>query len=628
MKNLGSLKTEILLIVILMCSLFSLNVQASVNVKTELSNTNLEVGDQLTYKIIISSDERLIRPGAKFKPPVIKGLDYMGISESSSTGISFQNFKKTATYTTTMSINYSCLKEGAYTVKPLRLDIPGGERTKAVRFKVYTKLPAHLQKQKAVKRRRRGGIGGGMGSLLDQFMGNMGGMSQNFQGAKDFTPEFFTKVEVDKSEVYAGEQVIATWYVYLSPNTALSSFDTLEFPTLRGFWKEDVHFSSRFFWKPSILNGKTYMRAVLSSYALTPYNSGDLLIDSFKLRVVASQQRFFSPNRKVLNAVSEKVKIKVKELPKPVPASFFGGVGRFKIDGGRGREGIEVLYGEPYVYQIRIIGDRANTKFLKVPRLDLGKEFSLYNTEEDFVFLPQKVSSYKDFKYTLIPKKEGVLRIPELKVSFLNPESGEYYAVYVKPPVFKVLPNEQIKKIKDADFGDKPEEKVAVKDLKLQPKKGKSFVDFLYGHIPYRIQVLILVLALGLCFWVYRTKSKVMGSASAPLIKQLEERTHNAAKILREGRQKEALDELINIYSLLIGGVSGKRFGVEEEFSKAAENLPPSLKSESESLKSLNANLQELRFGARLESKENQAKLKECLERFKSLFSEVREYLR
>ncbi len=594
----------------------------SLKVETTLSDNHLEVGDQITYRVTIISDEKMVRPGSKFNPPEIKGLDYMGVSESSSTGISITNSTRTASYKMIMSINYACMQEGDFRIPSVDLDLPGGLKTKSIAFKVYKKLPANLKKKQsstAGRRRSR------MDTLLNQFMGNTGLQQPQQNGS--FKPEFFTEVEVNKSEVFKGEQIIATWYVYLSANTSLGSFDTLEFPTLRGFWKEDVNFATRFYWKPIEKNGKRYVRSVLSSYALTPYNAGVLDIDSFTLRAVVSQQRFFSRQRKVLKAVSTPLKVVVKDLPKPVPSSYFGGVGRFKVDSGRVSQKKEVLFAEPFIYRVRVIGDQANTKFIKPPKIDTGKEFEVYNVEEDYKFIPQKVSSYKDFKYTIVPKKEGTYRLPEVKVSFLNAETGVYYDSYVKLPVFKVLPNVNADKIKDADFAEdvKVEEKPLEEEFAL--RQGNSLLDYLYVRIPYSVQIAFLLLTIGLCIFLYKKVATVEVKEES-LIKNLEERTHKAAATFKKGDRKEALDELINVYSLLIGGVSGKRFGVEEAFNKATENLPPSLKSDSEELKKLNATLQELRFGSVLESKENQVKLQECLEQFTKLFSEVRDYLR
>ncbi len=593
---------------------------SSFKVETSLSDTNLEIGDQVTYTIKIISGEKLVRPGAKFQPPEIHGLDYMGVSQSSSTGLSISNFKKIASYKMTTAISYACMKEGNFKIPSIDLDL-NGLKTQSLSFKVYKKLPVHLKKQQSrVAGRRRNQ----MKSLLDQFTGNSGFFGQT--SSEEFKPEFFTEVEVNKSEVFKGEQLIATWYVYLSVNTSLGSFDTLEFPTLRGFWKEDVNFATRFYWKPVVKNGKRYIRSILSSYALTPYNQGSLEIDSFKLRAVVLTSGFFNRKKKVLSAVSAPLLIKVKALPTPIPESYFGGVGRFKVDSGNVNEKREVLFAKSFIYTIKVIGDEANVKFIKPPKIDTGGEFLIYNVEEEYKFFPEKVSSYKDFKYTIVPKKVGTYRLPDIKISFFHGDSSVYYDAYVKLPIFKVLPNKNIKKIKDADFAKKEVKQGAHLDEKLEPQSGRAYGDYFFTHIPYFIQCLFLFITLGLCFWMYKKLSKVT-LIQESLIKRLEERTHRAAETFKKGDEKKALNELINIYSLLIGGVSGKRFGVEDVFSRAAQNLPPSLKSNSEALKNLNETLQKLRFGSGLESGENQAKLQKCLKQFTKLFSDLKDYL-
>ncbi len=600
---------------------FSTYAWCSFNVETSLSDTNLEIGDQITYTITIVSDKKQVRPGAKFKPPKIDGLDYMGVFESSSTGISINNFKKTASYKMSTSINYACMKEGDFKIPPIDLDL-NGIKTQSITFKVYKKLPAHLKKQQSkVAGRRKNQIK----SLFDQFMGNNGLLDQVDQ--VEFNPEFFTEVQVNKNEIFKGEQLVATWYVYLSANTSLGSFDTLEFPTLQGFWKEDINFATRFYWKPIVKNGKHYIRSILSSYALTPYNKGSLEIDSFKLRAVVSTSGFFNRKRKVLNAVSAPLLIKVKALPTPIPESYFGGVGRFKVDSENVNQRREVLFAESFIHTIRVIGDKANVKFIKPPKIDTGNEFLVYNIEEEYKFFPEKVSSYKDFKYTIVPKKVGIYRLPDIKISFLNADLAVYYDTYVKLPVFKVLPNKNVEKIKDADFAKEVVKKDVYLNERLDFQSGRAYGDYFFAHIPYSIQGLFLFITLGLCFWIYKTFSKVE-FVQENLIKQLEQRTQRAAEIFKKGDRKKALNELINIYSLLIGGISGKRFGVEEVFFKAAKNLPPSLKSNNQELKSLNEALQKLRFGSGLESRENQVKLQKCLKQFAKLFLEFKEYLR
>ncbi len=394
---------------------------------------------------------------------------------------------------------------------------------------------------------------------------------------------------------------------------------------MRGFWKEDVNFATRFYWKPVIKNGKPYVRSILNSYALTPYNSGSFEVDSFKLRAVVSPQSFFAQNRQVLTALSPKVSITVKPLPTPIPDTFYGGVGRFKIDSEKAGEKREVLYAEPFRHRLRIIGDKSNAKFIKPPKIDLGGEMVVYNTDETFEFIRSKLSSYKDYVYTLIPKKEGLFTPPDSVMTFLDPETEEYYDLFVEFPTFKSLPNKRAGKIKDEDFdemlGKKPKEEKVFSRI-----NDSAYLDFIFFHINLKIQIAVFFLFILFAAWYFIRNSSYEETGEV-LVAVLEKRTQNALKLFDDGDYKNALSELINVYSLLIGGLTGKRFGVEGAFEEASKALPASLKSEERLLRHLNTNLQELRFGSLLESDKNQDKLRKCIEQFQNLFLKMRAYL-
>lgn len=617
MKSLGSFLSLNLLLI---SCLFSQGSFASVSSSAKISDAHLEIGDQVTVSIEISSDKKLTRLGPKFRPPEISGLDYLGVSESSSTSLSFNGQNQTSSYKMTYSISYSCNKEGAFKIPSMNLDVPALSPTRPLSFRVYKKLPEGFKKKRSrLSGRRRNS----MNSLLDRFMGRPNQSSQN----QEQDLEFFTEVEVSKTEIFKGEQILATWYVYVSEAASLGTFDTLRFPTLKGFWKEDVNFAARFFWKPVQRDGKRYKRALLSSYALTPYKEGEYEIDPFELRTVASLG-FFNHTRKVLKAKSDPVSILVKPHPLPKPESFLGGVGRFKFELNQSSKKQEVLNGEPFTIGFRIIGDESATKFLKRPALDLGNAFKLYKSKEDYKFVVSKISSYKLFNYSLIPKAEGVFKFPDVKVSFLDPDTGAYYDQFIKLPTYKVVPNKNFKKIKDEDFVLKGN--VQSSDEKFKPQKlsnGFGFFEILYKPIATWLIVALLLAVICVGFYFYKKISSVP-SFQENLAANLEERLKLVSQLLKEKKRNQALTELINVLSLLVGSVSGKRFGAEQEFEKAIENLPSSLKSSRSQLEKLNEDLQNMRFGSSLESYTNKVKLEECLQDFQKIFIDFRKYLR
>lgn len=578
-------------------------------VEGRLFQTNYEVGDELQYEIAIISSKKMTEPGEEFKPPEIKGLSYLGSSEGASTSIRIVNLKKESTYTKTITLSYACEKEGDYTFPAVDVDLEN-LRTQAYAFKIYKELPAHLKSK--TRRHSNNPL-----NIFDNFF-NMDprGRVESPSGSV----EFFTDVEVSKTEIYKGEQFFAAWYIYISPGTTMTSFDTLRFPTLKGFWKEDVAFASRFDWAPVQKNGKRYMRSLLSSYALTPYKAGDHTIDEFELRAKLASG-IFNSNRKVFKVKNNPIKIKVLPLPQPVPETFSGGVGRFVTSGAKEDKTI-VFQGAPYSFQIKVIGDRAATKFVKEPQLETGDDFSLYSTKEDYRFVPQKISSITTFRYKIIPKKLGLHQIPDVKLTFFDPESKSYYDRYVKLPLFKVLENSKAPKISDESYQENIKPKV---EHLTYLDKRRSLFDFIFYTPPLSFVFTFLFIVLAIALFLFRKASSV-DIAESFFVEEMDRRLKKVKSFLGQKQLKEALDELINLYSRMLGAVSGKRFGVEEDFDKAVLELPQSLKGYEQRLRRLNKNLQNLRFNSDLEKQEKQVKLQECLSEFKEVYSTLRSY--
>jgi len=612
------------LVAFLLCFSF-FSAHAKTEVKVYASPSALEIGDVVDFTIDVESDEKIESLVNRLPPPKIDGLEYQGVAPSSGTMVNYSNGKVTTKYSQKLTITYAATKEGVFSFPSLDLE---GEGTKALKIRVYKKLPENLKKQRRMRRRRSNPFSGS-GTLMDQLFGNS--EEQDEDAGRPL--EFFTEVEIDKKEIFKGEQMLATWYIYVTPGARLGTFDTLSFPTLKGFWKEDVKFASTFYWKPVTKNGKRYRRALLSSYALTPYKSGSYVIDPFKLRTVVTRG-FFNAKRRVLKAQSEAIKITVKPLPQPIPESFTGGVGRFKVDNIKTvqRRGA-VFLGEPFDLSFRIVGDLATTKFLTEPKLDLEDSFKLYKVKEDHRFIASRVSSFKTFKYSLIPKKIGAFRFPDIQLTFLDADTGEYYSEYVKLPTYRVMKNQNASKILDENFdeesvADSPAAQNVFATLTPDSKSALTQIsEFVYTSFSYLWVALFLLLGLLASFVLYFKVSSVELRQES-LAVDLDRRAQAVSLFLQNNKRNQALTELINILSLLVGAVNGKRYGAEKEIEQAVRSLPPGLKSSGEKLKKLNDDLQEMRFGSSLESQTNKAKLEGCLKDFKKLFLEFREYLR
>src|SRR5690606_24688742 len=121
--------------------------------------------------------------------------------------------------------------------------------------------------------------------------------------------DFFIGVQTDKDAVYVGEKLVVTYYLYT--NGQVTDIDTLNYPVLDGFWKEDIEVATHLNFEPVDVNGDVYNRALLASYALFPLHDGILEMDTYQAKV-----GLIGRSGKVTNTrQSEPKKIFVQALP-------------------------------------------------------------------------------------------------------------------------------------------------------------------------------------------------------------------------------------------------------------------------------------------------------------------------
>ncbi len=284
----------------------------------------------------------------------------------------------------------------------------------------------------------------------DPFFSNMDDMFQSFfqspfgfpqrgqQGGEDINENdsFSVHLEVDKTEVYVGEQVTASWYLY-TPHQ-MRDIDTLKYPSLKGFWKEDIQLVTQLNFKTDIVNGQKYRKALLASYALFPMKAGFSEIDSYEVRsTVVSGTYFMGMGRgQKYTKSSRPLQIKVKPLPKDdVPSDFAGAVGQFKIEAQL--EKTKVKMNEPFTLKLKIFG-KGNAKSIKLPQLLLPSHLELYSTRDKSKFY-KNGTSFKEFHLLLIPRRMGTVQIPALSVSSFDPQIEKYVKLSTKPITLQVL---------------------------------------------------------------------------------------------------------------------------------------------------------------------------------------------
>lgn len=552
--------------------------------QTKLSTQTAEVGDRVILSIDVISNSTQVNINDETQNPRVEGLEFLNRSTSTSTNMSFVNGTRSVTYTQTLNLFFTPTKIGR--VKIPKLPIRANGKTYFSKPVVLQVVKEVTQQQRRAKkkegRRNRFGFFDDDNDIISKFFGGF-----NKQQAVE-KPEFFVDAEVENLTPYEGEQFIVKWYVYT--NGALSQFDTLKFPTLRGFWKEDVEFAQNFRWRRFDKDGKTYRRALMSSYALTPYKSGTLKIDSFDLRATVSSTSFGLGRPKVFRVKSNAYELEIKPLPEPTPELFSGGVGDFELEIDDFPKSVKV--GEPFKVAIRIKGNMSNVKFLDDLKIDLGEDFAIYEKKEDVKFFPNQASYIKRVDYLLLAKKEGQGVIPDLKFVYFNTQKEDYDSIYLQFPVFKIFkPDPSSIKIDDLYFATDINKRESI-DFKFM--SGLPFSAKIISPSIYALALpLILAFILGF-FGVIAVLLKQTKAES--FIQKLQKDAAIVKQNIESNDYNKALESMINLVSLGVGALSGKKFGVEQTFEKSVEMLPVGLASYKSELIDLNDKLQTLRF--------------------------------
>lgn len=236
---------------------------------------------------------------------------------------------------------------------------------------------------------------------------------------------FFIQVEVDKTEVYEGEQVTASWYIYTRGQ--IESLDRAKFPDLRGFWKEIIEEVPTIQFYEEVVNGIPYRKALLASHALFPLKSGNSVIDEFKIKSKVRLPRggsYFNwgPSQEYTKS-SKPVKIKV--LPLPIdgrPASFTGAVGQFQVQ--MQGQNDQASLNQPYSVKIRFEG-HGNAKGIELPAIQWPKEFEVFDTRSESKFF-KNGTSYKEFEILVIPRAKGQFTVPSIEFGMFDPQQKKY----------------------------------------------------------------------------------------------------------------------------------------------------------------------------------------------------------
>jgi hypothetical protein len=434
---------------------------------------------------------------------------------------------------------------------------------------------------------RRGGGGLGSEDEIDEAEAIFNQLLQR-QGAargpemkippKNPNEAFFIHLDLDKTEVFEGEQITANWYLYSRGN--LLALDRLKFPDLKGFWKEIIEEVPALNFTQEVINGVSYRRALLASHALFPIKPGLAVIDEYKVKATvqlpsSNLGSFGFGQPYSYSRSSDRVKITVKPLPaEGKPQDFSGAVGQFDVQALV--EHNDVPLNQPFALKLRFEGE-GNAKLIELPPLSLPAGMESYDTKSDAKFF-KNGRSFKEFEILLIPREPGTVTIPAISVSLFDPKTAKYYTKKTEPIVLRVTGEKSLADNPEKADGAGPQNKAKV------AKTGPVFPSILTEmqgpppppHLPWvalGVASLMSTVALG---WKARRELGVR-KRKATLRELLQTRMKKVWKAQKTGQWREASAQMTNVIYSVLGGIAGEG-GASKELRILLEKSPPSLR--------------------------------------------------
>ena len=378
----------------------------------------------------------------------------------------------------------------------------------------------------------------------------------------------FIRVAVNKTSVYQGEAIVATYKLYT--NVQVINYSINKVPAFNGFWNQDIELPKQLRLYNEVFNGVNYQVGEIKKVVLYPQQSGQLILDPMEGECIARIQvkrnrtnnpfdvfndpffndPFFGSGgiRDVKFAVkSEPLRINVKELPSPAPSSFKGTVGRFRIEGTVDKT--DVKTNDAVTFRMKLTG-KGNIKLADAPDFEVSQDIEKYDPKiSDNISVGEGgASGTRTFEYLLIPRHQGTYELGPVEFSYFDLDKKAY--VTLKTPAYKL----NVERGKDAgaavSAGPKSDFRVIGRDIRFIKTNSPEFSDGLNGFYgsPLFWALAILPFAGFGMLAVYRRKhialsADVAGTKSRKATRMARKRLEIASKLLTAGNRDGFYDE-------------------------------------------------------------------------------------
>lgn len=361
-------------------------------------------------------------------------------------------------------------------------------------------------------------------------------------------PEMFLKAEVDRNEVYLGQQVTVSFILY--SRLSVYNLNIRRMPRIEGFWLEDVEVPRRFGQQHRNFMGRRFRIHIIQKKALFPLKAGVAHIGSMQ---IAAQTSFSWFQTKRLTRHSAPLSIKVKALPLAgQPPGFEStNVGRFRLHGQLDQR--EVKLGEPLSFTLILSGE-GNIKNVRMPMVPKAEWYQRYDPvpSSSIRTVNSRIQGRRSLKYLLQPKRPGIFKTAEIKFIYFDPFSKKYgtlrippYSIRVRGKVAKPTRRPSSGTSAPTEFTEVGFMGIHESALLVKPAQRLHRVGFFWFMLMAPPLILLFLIAfehLRNARRLHRGKMRTRHAAGKSL-RQLQK----AEKLLNDGQPKELFSELARI---------------------------------------------------------------------------------
>ncbi|MFK7970113.1 MAG: BatD family protein [Bacteroidia bacterium] len=311
--------------------------------------------------------------------------------------------------------------------------------------------------------------------------------------------EVFILPILSKDEVYVGQRLTVTYKLYT--RKSIRDLDLAENPVFDGF---SVEVTRRLAQSPKDeqYNGLKYRTFQIRQFHLFPQREGEANIPqlTFRGRIggLSDPSDPFNWQRSVRHETrliaSEKASVQVKPWPQDAPDDFSGLVGTFGLQASLDRRQLKT--GETARLRVLVSGE-GNIRLQGIPKLKLPESFDVFDPDprEGIQVNAEAVNAQKVFDFLLAPREPGLFQLPEVTISFLNPETGTYDRMRAPLSPLTVT-GESLSKDIQIEISPELENDIRIKSFWGSARAGsKSIIGVLLAGIPF-----ILLAIFG--FWL------------------------------------------------------------------------------------------------------------------------------